>query len=283
MGNLLTREFKRDFIHLSEHSDFKTALRATGDLLDTYAKAEKLRFERKQQRMREREQAMRRGEAMQHNRQREEADPRLMDIKDEGYGPTPRRQRRRNRRAERPPHCATLGEPRVSSALTCLQRDNAGRWSVQSRRNMTHMLRTNFGVEKAKMRTTTCNRTAGRITPTHINIQSLGCIPNQSSPGGQVPVSVIASEDGTQTCMMTAYSLEHPDLLAYSDVDQAGAIFEYLTALHGAVVLVLAEVMPVVVEEGECRLSLVQILGVGVQRIWMDWGKDKEKAELQTK
>ena len=120
MGNLLTREMKRDFIHLSEHSDFKTALRATGDLLDTYAKAEKLSLERKQQKMREHEQAM------QHNRQRGEADPGLMGSKDEGYGPIPRHQGRQNRRTERP-HCATLGKPRVSSALTCLQRRDAGR------------------------------------------------------------------------------------------------------------------------------------------------------------
>ena len=46
MGNLLTRELKRDWIHLSEHSDFKNALKATSDLLETYAKAERLRVER---------------------------------------------------------------------------------------------------------------------------------------------------------------------------------------------------------------------------------------------
>ena len=109
MGNLLTRELKRDFIHLSEHSDFKTALRATSDLLDTYAKAEKLRFEQKLRKAREREQAMRRGQGRQHNRKREEADPWLMDSKDGGDGAHPRRPGRRNTRTERPPRSATLG------------------------------------------------------------------------------------------------------------------------------------------------------------------------------
>lgn len=131
MGNLLTRDLKRDFVHLSEHTDFKTALRATGDLLDTYAKAEKLRLERKQQKAREREQAMRRGQGRQQNRQREEAGPWVMGSKDEGYGAHPRRPGRRNTRTERLPHSATLGKSRISSALTCLQRDNASRWSIQ--------------------------------------------------------------------------------------------------------------------------------------------------------
>ena len=131
MGNLLTRDLKRDFVHLSEHTDFKTALRATGDLLDTFAKAEKLRLERKQQKAREREHAMRHGQGRQQNRQREEADSWVMGSKDEGYGAHPRRPGQRNTRTERRPHSATLGEPRISSALTCLQRDNASRWSIQ--------------------------------------------------------------------------------------------------------------------------------------------------------
>ena len=186
MGNLLTRELKRDFIHLSEHTDFKTALRATGDLLDTYAKAEKLRLERKQQKMREREQARQRAQGRQHNRQFEEADPGLMGSKYEGYGPPPRRQGRRNTRTERIPHRATLGKPRVSSELTCLQRDNAGGRRIQCRRSMTDMLRTELCVEKAKMRTL-CNPTAGNVTPTHIHIQNSGCIPKQSISIRQVP------------------------------------------------------------------------------------------------
>ena len=174
MGNLLTREMKRDFIHLSEHSDFKTALRATGDLLDTYAKAEKLRLEQKKQRMKEREEAMQRGQGRQHNRQREEADPLEMGRKDRGYGPPPRRQEGRNTRRERPPHCATLGKPRVSSALTCLQRDNLGRGRVQCK---TNLLRPN---------------TAGSVTPMHIHIQNLRCTTKQSIPTCKVPTITLA-------------------------------------------------------------------------------------------
>ncbi|KAL8793737.1 MAG: hypothetical protein Q9195_003678 [Heterodermia aff. obscurata] len=227
MGNLFTRELKRDFIHLSEHTDFKTALRATGDLLDTFAKSEKLRFERKQQKMREREQAMQRGPGRHHNRQREEAGPWVMGSIDEGYGPTPRGQGRRNTRTERPPHCATFGKPRVCSVLTCLQRDNTGRCSVQSMRNMIHMLWTRTCVETAKIQTT-CNPTAGDVTPTHIN---LGCILHQSIRMCQVLVitqaRAIASEHRTRTCIMTTY--EHEDLdPVHSDADQAGAILEYL-------------------------------------------------------
>ncbi|KAG7007839.1 peptidyl-prolyl cis-trans isomerase ssp-1 [Physcia stellaris] len=84
MGNLLTRELKRDFVHLSEHSDFKTALRAAGELLDTYAQAEKLRVERKQQRMREREIKYHRGQVTHRDRDGEDIDPMMRgDFHDE--------------------------------------------------------------------------------------------------------------------------------------------------------------------------------------------------------
>lgn len=122
MGNLLTREIKRDFVHLSEHSDFKTALRAAGELLDTYAQAEKLRVERKQRRMRERELNHQRGHMTQHDSDGEDLDPRMRsDLYEEHVegniyderGHHGRRPSRRRVKAERPVEGATLLHLRV--------------------------------------------------------------------------------------------------------------------------------------------------------------------------
>lgn len=124
MGNLLTRELKRDFVHLSEHSDFKTALRAAGELLDTYAQAEKLRVERKQQRMRERELNYQRGQVTHRDRDDEDIDPHMRgDLHDEHvegdiyneHGHHGRRPSRRRVKAERPVERTrtTLLQPRI--------------------------------------------------------------------------------------------------------------------------------------------------------------------------
>ena len=71
------------------------------------------------------------------------------------------------------------------------------------------------------------------------------------------------------------------DLPAHSGVDRADAILGYLTTIHEAVVLVLAEAMQVAVEVEECLLSMVQILKVEAQSTWMDQGRDEENAELR--
>lgn len=124
MGNLLTRELKRDFVHLSEHSDFKTALRAAGELLDTYAQAEKLRVERKQQRMREREIKYHRGQVTHRDRDGEDIDPMMRgdfhdedvdDINYDEHGHHGRRPSRRRVNAESPVERTrtTLLQPRI--------------------------------------------------------------------------------------------------------------------------------------------------------------------------
>ena len=127
MGNLLTRELKRDFPHLSEHSEFNTALRAVGELLDTYAQAEKLRVQQKQQRMRERELNYQRGQGSSHrDTDDKDIDPRVRgDLHDEhveddmydghGHGHYGRRPSRRRAKAERPVEStrSTLLQPRI--------------------------------------------------------------------------------------------------------------------------------------------------------------------------
>ena len=122
MGNLLTRELKRDFPHLSEHSEFNTALRAVGELLDTYAQAENLRVERKQQRMRERELNYQRGQLTHRDTNDEDIDPRMRgdlhnehaesDIYDE-HGHHGKRPSRRRVKVERPLESITLLQPRI--------------------------------------------------------------------------------------------------------------------------------------------------------------------------
>ena len=65
MGNIISNELKRDMVHLRDHDDFKRALGATGELLEAYARAEQLRVQRQEQKMKERRQS----------RQSEEVDP----------------------------------------------------------------------------------------------------------------------------------------------------------------------------------------------------------------
>ena len=63
MGNIISNELKRDMVHLRDHDDFKRALGATGELLEAYARAEQLRVQRKEQKMKEHRQSRQSGEA----------------------------------------------------------------------------------------------------------------------------------------------------------------------------------------------------------------------------
>ena len=63
MGNIISNEFKRDMVHLRDHDDFKRALGATGELLEAYARAEQLRVQRKEQKMKEHRQSRHLAEA----------------------------------------------------------------------------------------------------------------------------------------------------------------------------------------------------------------------------
>ena len=95
MGHMISRELKRDMIHLRDHEDFKRALGATGELLEAYAKAEQLRVKRKEQKMKERR----------HSRQLEQANPRMTTDPYEEHDARGKHFNRRTAKAKRPRDC----------------------------------------------------------------------------------------------------------------------------------------------------------------------------------